>query len=114
MYRSVLRDLIFAWIAVVLLAIMTEAALSHQHGPGSWINNEKLIDPITKQWCCDEFDCKPQPAGAIKPVEGGYLVVETGEVIEHRRVIWRSPDGMWWRCAIGNVTRCLIGPPRSF
>jgi len=102
------------YVLAMVFLCLASIALAHTHGPGSWINNERLIDPVTKAWCCDERDCFPQKAGSIRPVDGGYLVVETGEVIEHKRVIWRSPDGMWWRCSIGNVTRCLIGPPRSF
>ena len=60
-----------------------------------------------------------QPAlssAGIAEQADGYLVLETGEVIDKARVIWKSPDGAWWRCrfmsgAKAGSTRCLIGPP---
>jgi hypothetical protein len=95
-------------------------ARAHDHGPGSWINNQKLKDPVTFEDCCNLNDCAEEPSGNIEPVEAGFLIKSTGEVVARERVIWRSPGG-WWRCRyIGPVwpkkpghTRCLIGPPPS-
>jgi hypothetical protein len=99
--------------AAALLAGAVSASRAHDHGPGSWINNEKLTDPQTGEWCCNLVDCREEN---VTPVDGGYLV-ETGEVIPQKRVIWRSP-GSWWRCrymsgAQEGQTRCLIGPPQG-
>lgn len=102
-------------IACLLIVAGTSAALSHDAGPGSWMNMERLTDPLSGAWCCSQIDCHPMPAGSVQQTDGGYLVEETGEVIAKPRVIWRSPDGLWWRCAYGvgalqSKTRCLIGP----
>lgn len=99
-------------VAAILLLVAMALSFAHTHGEGSWINQQKLVDPESKEWCCNEIDCRPEE---VKPVDGGYLV-ETGEVIPAHRVLWKSPDGRWWRCrymswATGKLTRCLIGPP---
>lgn len=97
-----------AALAAIVCAI-AGAAHAHDH----WINAMRLHDPVSGAWCCDERDCAAVPAGGVAERSGGYLVVETGELIPYARVIWRSPDGAWWRCrnlATG-ATRCLIGPP---
>lgn len=103
-------------------AFLCLPALAHDHGYGSWINNERLIDPRTKEWCCNTNDCREEPDN-VEAVPGGFLVKSTGEVIPKERVIWRSPGG-WWRCRYLSPTavdennqpkmgktRCLIGPP---
>ena len=106
-------------IALLIIAALSLApALAHDHGEGSWMNQMSLVDPVSKQWCCDSRDCEPVPAGGVLERDDGVLVIETGEVIGHERIIWRAPDGRWWRCrnlAGENVgkTRCLIGPPRG-
>jgi hypothetical protein len=58
--------------------------------------------------------------GDVEEVSRGFIIRSTGEWIAHERVIWRSPDGGWWRCADqkngvkrAGETRCLIGPPRG-
>lgn len=98
-------------IAVAFLLFMGGVTRSHVHGDGSWINNERLTDPLSKEWCCNLVDCREEQ---VEPVRGGFQV-ETGEVVPAQRVIWRSPGG-WWRCRYMsgekiNQTRCLIGPP---
>jgi hypothetical protein len=120
---------------LVLLLITAAPAWAHDSGDGSWMNQGNLIDPVTKDWCCNEQDCAPVPAGGVVMIDifaiGGssnaqhlptpppsYLITETGEHIPEERVIWRSPDGRWWRCRnLGGEhpgsTRCLIGPPRG-
>jgi hypothetical protein len=79
----------------------------------SWISRNPLTDPVTGQWCCNHIDCAEVPPGGVREVSGGYLLAETTETIPYRRVIWRSHDGLWWRCRNlqTNATRCLIGPP---
>jgi len=94
---------IFA-LAGVLLALPARA---HE----SWINKQMLRDPQSGEFCCNEHDCRPEK---VVETRGGYMV-ETGEVIPYHRVIWRSPDGTWWRCRAWHNgqqrTRCLLGPP---
>lgn len=99
--------------AAAALAAFLLPAQAHDHGPGSWINNERITDPVTGDWCCDLNDCREEPDN-IREVDAGYLVISTGEIIDRKRVIWRSPGG-WWRCRNLNTgtTRCLIGPPQG-
>ena len=95
-------------IATVILLLGISVAGAHD----SWINRMRLTDPLSGQWCCNHIDCTSIPGG-VKEVSGGYSVFETGEFIPHERVLWRSQDGVWWRCRNlqNNSTRCLIGPP---
>lgn len=102
------------WLLLALIAGPVSLAYAHDHGPGAWINMERLTDPVTREWCCNEHDCREEPDN-VEPVEGGYRIISTGEVIPHERVIWRSPGG-WWRCRYmggerAGQTRCLIAPP---
>lgn len=96
-------------LAVLLLVPL--GALAHDHGPGSWINNQRLTDPVTKDWCCNLIDCREETEN-VRAVERGFLILDTNEIIPTARVIWKSPGG-WWRCRNlkTNATRCLIGPP---
>lgn len=99
-------------LVAFILLVSLSGAMAHDHGPGSWINNEKLTDPISKEWCCNLHDCREETANVVA-MPGGFLIRSTREVIPSSRVIWRSPGG-WWRCRRldgTNSTRCLIGPP---
>jgi len=78
-----------AIIAVALAAALP--ALAHDH----WLNT--MQDPKSGDWCCGENDCQEEHDN-IREVRRGYLVISTGEVIPADRVIWKSPDGKWWRC----------------
>ena len=123
MMRLVRSLLFWAIIAAMFVsAFWVGMALAHTDGPGAWINRESLTDPVTKQFCCNEHDCREEPDN-VEAIDGGYRIRSTGEFIPAARVIWRSPGG-WWRCRylashalpegkrIGD-TRCLIGPPPS-
>ncbi len=104
--------------AILVVSIATGSAYSHEMGEGAWVNTLNLKDPVTKDWCCNEKDCAPVPVGGIKENAINFLVVETGEYIAKERIIWKAPDGRWWRCRnLGSYetgkTRCLIGPPRG-
>ena len=94
--------------ALVLALMAWSVADAHDH----WINHAGLTDPVSGQWCCNQFDCTPVPAGGIRSTATGYLVVETGEEIPSTRLL-PSQDGTFWRCRNrqSNTTRCLIGPP---
>lgn len=119
-----LAPLLFPFLLGMCLMIAFQSATQ---GHESWINNQNLRDPSTKQSCCNLHDCREE-TNNIERIETGYLVKSTGEVIAPERVIWRSPGG-WWRCRFTNQpapwtdnwlknlprkigdTRCLIGPP---
>lgn len=121
MIRRILGGIVFGcvvcfWLAIialgVLLVIVTRSN-AHDHGPGSWINEQRLTDPVTGQWCCSLIDCQEE-SDNVQAVDGGFRIISTGEFIETKRVIWKSPGG-FWRCRnLGdNTTRCLIGPPQG-
>lgn len=94
-------------LATLLAFLSISIANSHDH----WINESRLIDPFTGEWCCNDKDCKPE---RVQEVFNGYMTSAPDFVIKDR-VIWKSQDGHWWRCnKIVNgkdTTRCLIGPP---
>lgn len=99
-------------LTIVSVLLTASIALAHDH----WINNLRLTDPTSGEWCCNHIDCAAEPAGGVTEGSGGYLVGATGEVIPYTRVIWKSQDGAWWRCRYlggerAGKTRCLIGPP---
>jgi len=79
----------------------------------SWISRNRLTDPASGEWCCNQFDCAEVPKNGLTESGTGYVVAETGEMIPYQRIIWKSQDGGWWRCRNmrTNATRCLIGPP---
>lgn len=98
-------------ITVVLVLVASTFAAAHD----SWISRNRLTDPSSGEWCCNHIDCRAVPHGGVNEVSGGYVISETGETIPYARVIWRSQDGIWWRCRNmrTNATRCLIGPPQG-
>lgn len=100
-----------AIVAAVAIALLSAPARAHDH----WINNERLVDPVTGEWCCNLNDCQVEQ---VQEVEGGYSTAG-GDVVPRARVIWKSPDGHWWRCRYlfgenAGKTRCLIGPPPTY
>jgi hypothetical protein len=99
-------------IATLIFFFAALPACAHD----SWISRNRLTDPASGQWCCNQIDCTAIPANGLREVTGGYSVAATGEIIPYGRVIWRSEDGEWWRCRNlqNNSTRCLIGPPPGF
>ncbi len=101
---------------LALLCVGTPAfAHDHSTDPGAWIGQQRLLDPTSGEWCCDQRDCFPEQVTEFSD----FVVVMTGEMIPSVRVIWRSADGRWWRCryGVGHVsagkTRCLIGPVKG-
>ena len=100
------------FVSLAMLIATASLAAAHDH----WINHKRLADPQSGEWCCNHIDCAEVPAGGVRESNGGYIVAETSETIPYTRVIWKSPDGHWWRCrylggAKAGKTRCLIGPP---
>lgn len=96
----------------LLLLLLTSEAWGHDH----WINNRNLKDPATGVHCCSAHqDCNPAKVDGVREVTGGFLVVVTGEIISHPRVLWESRDGAWWVCLMYQdgrpKVRCLIGVP---
>ncbi|HLN07928.1 MAG TPA: hypothetical protein VK281_03045 [Xanthobacteraceae bacterium] len=104
-----------------MVIVASTPALAHDH----WISRENLSDPVTHSVCCGEGDCEDLGDQGIAVRERGatFVLGDSGEQIEKNRVLWRSPNGHWWRCGYDarevdgsqhTVTRCLIGPPNPF
>ncbi|MEA2934833.1 MAG: hypothetical protein QOD74_1479 [Variibacter sp.] len=93
----------------VFVVSSASLALGHDH----WISQNRMLDPVSGEWCCNHIDCAAVPSGGVKESSGGYFVAETAETIPYQRILWGSQDGAWWRCRNlrTNATRCLIGPP---
>jgi len=95
--------------AVLLLALAFCAVPAPAH---EWLGG--LKDPETGHLCCNDYDCHPEPVGGVVPVEGGFLILKTGEVFPASRAQW-SPDGLYWRCQFPGEAkaRCLFVPPQG-
>jgi len=44
------------------------------HGSEQWINDAKLVDPVSKVFCCGPTDCSVLAPGSVERVQGGYKV----------------------------------------
>jgi hypothetical protein len=109
---------------VVLLAIIIMLAMPTlvcAHDPehlSDWIQTQGLTDPETGYSCCGDRDCFALPDDGVAETLNGFFIKETGEMWPKERVVWKSIDGRWWRCApivngVRMTTRCLLGPPRG-
>ena len=100
-------------IHLLFWLLLCASALAHEHGPGSWINTNKLVSPLTGESCCNAADCFAEKVEEFPD----FVLVKTGEMYPSKMVIWRPQDGQWWRCRKyvngQQETRCLIGPPRG-
>ena len=105
------------WPTWLLLSV----SAAYAHGAEQWIADKQLVDPVSKQWCCGESDCKALSNQDVKEVGNGYWIKEEAdtkpEFISGDRALPFSPDGRYHRCAVykngEKQTRCLIVPPRS-
>ena len=59
------------WLAVALTLI---CAAVFGHGSEQWIRDAKLVDPVTKGFCCGPTDCSVLALGSVERVQGGYKV----------------------------------------
>lgn len=93
-------------------AILLAMALAAPAEAREWLTGK--TDPLTGASCCNDRDCFPQPLGAIRPVDGGFLIVATGELFPAARAQW-SPDGRYWLCRMPDdpATRCMFAPPQG-
>ena len=109
------------WLAVALTLICTAV---FGHGSEQWINDAKLVDPVSRVFCCGPTDCSVLAPGSVERVQGGYKV-NTGRwagydpfFVEWDRALPFSPDGNYHICITSDEIhipnlRCLIVPPSS-
>jgi len=110
-----------SWLAVALTLICTAV---FGHGSEQWINDAKLVDPVSKTLCGGPLDCNLLAPGSVERVQGGYKV-NTGWwrgydpfFVEWNRALPFSPDGNYHIC-IGSdeslvpTVGCFIVPPSA-
>ena len=98
-------------VLIVALMVLGSVRLAQAHGEAEWI---MAVEPR----CCGPNDCAPVAEGGIKRVNGGFFVLETGEVVPELETLW-SVDDHYWRCrytsgARTGQTRCLFVPALGF
>jgi hypothetical protein len=99
------------WVLIAVIVIFGFTPLAHAHGEAEWI---MAVEPR----CCGPNDCEPVADGGIKRINGGFLVLETGEVVSDGAALW-SIDDHYWRCRYtsgvrAGHTRCLFVPALGF
>jgi hypothetical protein len=64
------------WLAVALTLICT---VVFGHGSEQWINDAKLVDPVSRMLCCGPIDCSALAPGSVereyRPVPGLWSVL---------------------------------------
>ena len=64
------------WLAVALTSLICTAVFGH--GSEQWINDAKLVDPVSKVFCCGPTDCSVLAPGSVERVQGGYKGIPVG------------------------------------
>jgi len=110
---------LFAFVVLIHgLPVLCASCWAHD----SWISRDNLRDPLSGVGCCGDQDCEDLSKLGVTVTEqpSGFVLSDTNEQVEKRRVIWKSREGHWYRCfekvsTRGGPTwkrvRCLIGPP---
>jgi hypothetical protein len=98
-------------VLAAVLVVLASVGHAQAHGEAEWI---MAVEPR----CCGPNDCAPVAEGGIKRVDGGFFVLETGEVVSEREALW-SVDDHYWRCRYTSgvrtgQTRCLFVPALGF
>ena len=98
-------------LLIAVLVVFGSVRLAHAHGEAEWI---MALEPR----CCGPNDCAAVADGGINRVNGGFLVLETGEIISESEALW-SVDDHYWRCRYTSgvrtgQTRCLFVPALGF
>ena len=95
-------------IAFVIVGLTATIALGHD----VWINHERRVN-FQGEWCCNEHDCEPIPADAVKKNGVGFVLLSSGEVIPYAQA-QLSGDNQHWRCKRHDgTTRCFFYPPHA-
>jgi len=107
---------------VAACALFSYAAQAHDSE--QWIANKKLVDPVSKTFCCGPADCRVLDDNDVKEVSGGFVVrvgtevIDFTETVPYSRAMPFSPDGHYHACVgweYPNIPkiRCFIVPPGS-
>jgi hypothetical protein len=108
---------------LLALALTLICTAVFSHGSEQWINDAKLVDPVTKGFCCGPTDCTVLAPGSVERVEGGYKVNASRWsadpfFVEWNRALPFSPDANYHICVTVDeslipVVRCFIVPPSA-
>ena len=94
-----------AMFRILVITIAIVAAIgSRRSGAHEWYPKE----------CCASLDCAPYPSSNFRPVQNGWRILQTGEVIPFDEIM-RSPDEKFHRCIAefwepNSLTKCLFVP----
>jgi len=109
---------------LLALALTLICTAVFSHGSEQWIRDAKLVDPVSKIFCCGPDDCGVLAPGSVERVQGGYKV-NTGRWAGYDPffVKWEcalpfSPDGNYHICITSDESlipdvRCFIVPPTA-
>ena len=110
------------WLAVALTLICTAV---FGHGSEQWIKDAKLLDPVSKAFCCGPTDCSELAPGTVERGQGGYKV-NTGRwtgydpfFVAWFRALPFSPDRRYHICisyegeGVIPKVQCFIVPPSA-
>lgn len=77
------------------------------HGDAEWIEKSTKFS-----YCCGKNDCEKAPKGAVARVQGGYMIVETGQFFPYgNENLWPSKDDdFWWCRPSAPLVKCLFEP----
>lgn len=96
-------------VLTVLAACLTATPPAAHEAPTGWRYDAK---------CCQNRDCRPLSADAIKEGPDGYLITIGKVTIPYRDPrVKDSPDGLFHWCSVNGKddgrTICLYVPPRG-
>ena len=106
------------WLAVALTLICTGV---FGNGSEQWISDAKLVDPVSKAFCCGPTDCSVLAPAFVERVQGGYKVKMGHDpfFVEWDCALPFSPDGHYHICInyegedLIPKVRCFIVPPSA-
>ena len=91
------------------LALVASASAVLAHGDAAWIMQDSRTS-----YCCGPSDCERAPLSAVKPINGGWLVVSTDQrFMEGSPDLHPSKDQDFWLCRppnLGGKVKCLFVP----
>lgn len=106
--RSFLGRLAGGAVVGLLLGPSGRIQRARAHGDMSWI-----MDNPKTAYCCNEKDCRQVVGGEVERVDGGWRVLDTGQVFEDGSPhIHPSRDiNLYWCRWPEPTVRCLFVPP---
>ncbi len=96
----------------VLLGLLALALLcvysAHAHGPAEWIERGGYKN-ADGQRCCGVVDCVELTDAQVRPVRGGYLILETSEFVPNGEATPGEAQ-TYFVCRWGGQRKCFFFP----